>query len=113
MKRSRLKKRAPRRLSRRAEDAPYVAWVREQRCCSCSSPERCDAAHITLSKNQKGMGMKVPDPQVVPLCRFCHRCWDEHRGGYRGLSELERFAIGTRWVAETRARWGAAQTGAA
>lgn len=116
LNRSRIKRKNPRRISRRAEDAPYVAAVTKGDCINCDAPGPSNPAHIKLRRGQSGTAYKVPDSQCVALCTPCHMFWDGQWDGpenpFVGLSELERFAIGQRWVAATRAKW-AAHTGAA
>lgn len=114
----------PRRLERRAHLNAHGDFVRTQPCCSCGRVATEDApnaaAHITLSRNQKGMAMKVPDEQRVALCdsdveagtQGCHPQWDQHRGKFDGWTDEQRYEIGMCWVATTLARWEAHQLSA-
>lgn len=94
-----MKRRPPRRLSRRAGDTPYRRFVNSLPCCSCGRPSPSEASHVTLSADQKGVGMKVSDAQVVPHCRACHRAWEQRRGRFEGWSRQERWDQAARWVA--------------
>jgi hypothetical protein len=94
-----LRPRSPRRLTRRAADAPYLRFVRLLACCSCGRPAPSEASHVTLSANQKGTGMKVSDAQCVPHCRRCHREFEERRGRFAGWSRQERWSQAAAWVA--------------
>lgn len=86
------------------KDAPsrserYLAFVRKQSCAGCSAPGPSDPHHWALKgRGRGGMGMKVDDYRVVPLCRKCHD--DFHQ---RGTLEFET-------VVTTRIRFLAAQT---
>lgn len=116
-----MRRRAPRRLERRAHLDAHGDFVREQVCCSCgrSALPRppghegtwrtgIEAAHITLSRNQKGMAMKVPDEQRVSLCggrNGCHKQWDQRRGKFRGWTDDQRYELGAVWVRTTWLRW--------
>jgi len=50
------------------KDKAWLAFVRELPCMSCHlSP--AEPHHV----GTRGMGLKVPDSMVIPLCRECHR----------------------------------------
>lgn len=102
LKRSPMKRRRARRLDQRAHLDAEGAAIRAMPCVCCGRPGPCDAAHITLSRDQKGVGMKVSDRQRVPLRRACHRAWDQHAGKFRGLSDDRRYELGSRWVRAVR-----------
>ena len=46
----------------------YLDFVRSLPCSYCFLPAPSDPHHVSL--NNKGFGMKVPDTQVIPLCRI-------------------------------------------
>ncbi len=54
----------------RMESRPYLNWVKKQVCVSCATP--ADDPHHPHGAGFKGMGTKVPDWWVIPLCRNCH-----------------------------------------
>lgn len=54
----------------RIESREYMNWVKSLRCCSCNAP--ADDPHHPYGTGFKGMGTKVPDWWVIPLCRNCH-----------------------------------------
>lgn len=54
----------------RMESRGYMDWVKSLRCCSCNAP--ADDPHHPYGTGYKGMGTKVPDWWVIPLCRVCH-----------------------------------------
>lgn len=80
---------------RRRPDTPYLNFVRQHPCCSCGTTRNVEAHHEG-SKAQKGMGMKVPDSETVPLCDRCHKHDGFHRwGSLPGLTREQtknRFA---------------------
>ena len=102
MARSRMKRKSPRRLTRRAADAPFVKFVRSLACMWCQRPGPSDAAHMTLGPNEKGTSLKVDDRQVVPLCRRDHHNFDGITDGprnpFRGWTKDERYAMAALWV---------------
>lgn len=51
-------------------DKKHIAFIRTLPCVRCGV-RGCDAAHISFAGG-KGMGRKVDDCYVVPLCRRCH-----------------------------------------
>jgi hypothetical protein len=53
----------------------YVAWVREQHVCMFCSRKAEEAHH----HGKKGMGQKVDDLRVVPLCKTAHDAIHAHR----------------------------------
>lgn len=68
----------------RVEDRAYMDWVKTLPCCGCGVPAD-DPHHITGIG--KGMGSKVPDYFVIPVCRKCHdeihhdaSTWEFHCG---------------------------------
>lgn len=109
MKRKRMRRGPAKRVTARAALAPYLAFVRTLACCASSAGGcrgRIEAAHITTSADQKGVGMKVPDNQAVPLCRRHHGDWDGRNGStgnpFAGFLRTERYALGAEWVAATQ-----------
>lgn len=69
----------------RMEDREYMNWVKTLRCVSCHSP--ADDPHHPTGTGFKGMGTKVPDYWVIPVCRNCHDAihhnwkeWEEVNG---------------------------------
>ncbi len=87
LQRSRMEKKLPRRLDDPGQnDTAYRKFVvRLGYCCAASLPgaSRCSGpiqpAHMTLSANEKGFGMKTHDRQCVPLCQRHHREADNER----------------------------------
>lgn len=52
-------------------DKGHLRFIRSLPCIVCGiSP--CDAAHISLGNNTKGMGRKTDDCYTVPLCHKHH-----------------------------------------
>jgi len=49
----------------------FLTWVRQLACCNCGRPGPNDAHH----EGKKGVGQKVRDTLVVPLCRACHETY--------------------------------------
>jgi len=109
--RSRMKRALPKRIKRRADASPYVQYVRTLACVHCHKSGPSTAAHVATGPGQKGMSLKVPDWQCVPLCdgpRSCHRYFDGQEDGpknpFRGWSKEEKWAVAADWVALTKMR---------
>jgi hypothetical protein len=86
--------------------APYAKWISTLPCINCGRTGETQAAHMTLSANQKGMGMKVPDDQQVPLCWSCHAYWDGGIDGlhnpFKELDREEKWTLAAEWVRTTK-----------
>lgn len=67
-------------------DKRYLAYVREQPCCSCQSPGPSDPHHF----GPHGMGQKTDDYRTSPLCRKCHDHWHDHGA----LPDMDRCESG-------------------
>lgn len=103
-----MRKRRPRRLSRPGSDLAYLVWLHTQPCILALS-HRCErgiqASHL---RRNTGLGLKEPDRNAIPMCAGIHEQWEQHRGIFAGWTKLERFAWFTRAIAETQAtykRW--------
>jgi NAD-dependent SIR2 family protein deacetylase len=75
------------------ESPVYTRWVKTLRCVSCNAP--ADDPHHPHGSGFKGMGTKVPDWWVIPICRTCHdvlhhdvHVWEEENG-----MQLEHVAL--------------------
>jgi hypothetical protein len=55
----------------------YRKWIAQQRCCVCGCMPT-QATHQNVL-NDKGMGSKVSDSCLLPLCALCHH--NEHQRG--------------------------------
>lgn len=102
MRRTWMRRKAPRRLSRAGSDPAYLEKVRRRPCWfTGASDTRCEGpvhAHHAIHRSQGGK-----DVDAVPLCAKHHRAWHEDRPPFRGLDRLQRFAWATRAIADTRA----------
>lgn len=101
MRRTWMRKRAPKRLARRAADAPRLNYIRAMSCIACGRHGPCEASHVTTGPNVKGTGMKVSDRSVVPHCggpRGCHAQWEQRRGRFAGWTREERWEQARAWV---------------
>lgn len=92
---------------RKRPDTEYLAFVRRHRCCSCLDSFGVEAHHAG-AKNQKGMGMKVPDSMAIPLCTECHTFFHRHghfhsSGKYQEVLTTEELVKRTR--DELQAEW--------
>lgn len=54
----------------RMEHRGYMDWVKGLTCVGCNRP--ADDPHHPTGQGFRGMGTKVPDYWVIPLCRQCH-----------------------------------------
>lgn len=54
----------------RIESRAYMDWVKTLKCVGCGRP--ADDPHHPYGVGFRGMGSKVPDYWVIPLCRNCH-----------------------------------------
>jgi hypothetical protein len=104
-----MKKRKPRRLSRAGSDPGYLAFVRTLRCYVATDVCRGRVhAHHAVHLSQGGV-----DLDAIPLCQRHHSDWHEARGMFGGLSKLQRFAFSMRAIADTQAAVAASRTEAA
>jgi len=105
-----MRKKAPRRLKRAGSDREYLAWLHTQLCIlaplyplhQCSGG--LQASHL---RSMTGMGLKEPDCHAIPMCRALHEAWEQHRGPFRGLSKLSRFAMFMQWIRDTQVAYAA------
>ena len=70
----------------------YLKFVREQDCVNCGIPANVngmDAHHITGGNLGKGMGSKISDSHVLPLCRSCHNQVHSNKN----LVDQQRYAL--------------------
>lgn len=86
-------KRKPRAVS--PASPAQRAKVRDRLCVSCGSLGPCDPSHLTPRAHA---GCDHPDC-VVPLCRFCHRNFDEEEGERRTV-DLEPVLALSDYAAE-------------
>jgi hypothetical protein len=101
-----------RRKKKRVLEGPYVDFVKSLPCIHCGARAPSEPAHMTLSKNEKGTGLKVRDRQCVPLCAACHDFWDGRAGRRRngvenpflGIVGDARFEHAAKWVDDVN-RW--------
>ncbi len=49
----------------------YKAFIREHRCLACRVDFGIQVHHISLG-NDRGIAIKPPDTQCIPLCQKCH-----------------------------------------
>lgn len=111
LQRTRMEKKLPRRLEDPDDDPAFNRFVAMLDCAAKRLPgaTRCrgevQSAHVTLNANQKGMAMKVPGRQRVPLCAQHHDEWDgrDRSAGstFFGLDKPERYERAAIWVEET------------
>lgn len=114
LRRSWIKRRKPRRLTRAGSDPAYLAWVKTQPCLAqkyatalCRRP-----IHAHHAGRRPGVAMKADDSTAIPLCELHHADWHNAGGVFRGLTKLQRFAWSMRAIAETQATYrGAALRG--
>lgn len=94
-----IRKRRPRRLSRPGSDPAYLDFVRSLPCYLCST---CDGihAHHAIHRSQGGT-----DKDAIPLCMRHHQQWHDHNGAFAGLNRFYRFAWSRRAIADTQGRY--------
>lgn len=102
IRRSRMKRRLPRRVTRPGpgSDPAYLQRVRERRCLvgSCVDGELPSHAHHA--------GPKSNDSTAVPLCSRHHREWHDANGFFRGATKEARRAWAATAITVTRAALG-------
>ena len=82
MKRSAIKPKRPKvEDTRKGADFDRLVWMRQQPCCACDAPPPCHAHHF-IGK-LKGMALKAPDSETMPLCLQCHKNLHEKLGMFR------------------------------
>ena len=78
----------------------YRQWITRQPCLKCGFGP-CQAAHEALG--ERGVGIKAPDTQCVPLCVLCHAL--EHQLGVESFwsnvdLKMEIIRLVTRYLVE-------------
>ncbi len=108
LQRSRMEKKLPRRLQSAEDDTPFRRFVVQLGCVvrdlpgatPCRGP--IQPAHLTLSANEKGTGMKVPDRQCAGMCSHHHDEWDGRdrsaKSTFAGWDKPERYGQARIWV---------------
>lgn len=108
LKRTRMRRKAPRRLSSPSADPGYLEAVRALPCRMSSL--LCEGrvhAHHAVHRSQGGI-----DADAVPLCATHHREWHEANGAFFGWNrELRRYWAGEA-ITWTRAAVAAGRQGA-
>lgn len=94
------KRSKPRRGPNRAP--AYVEWVRTQPCRAASTGVCRGPVHAHHA-GERGLGQRADDLSCIPLCAQHHRDWHDCAGGFRGWSQLMRWAWATKAIADTQA----------
>lgn len=100
MARTRMKRKAPRRVEKRRHMRPYLAFIHAMPCC-CELGVTRDGRNVRDSMctgaieanhagKKPGIGLKAPDSTCIPMCHGHHADWTEHRGLFRGWSPDDR-----------------------
>lgn len=85
----------------------YLSWVKQFPCLICNRP--ADDPHHLRHAERSGMGRKVSDKWVVPLCRGCHdQC---HREGKESLFWAMQGVDAIAWAVLHHAKWLTQQSG--
>jgi hypothetical protein len=111
LKRSRMKRKRARRLSKPGSDRAYLTWLHTRPCVGFAfyPSHICNgglqASHL---RHHTGLGLKEPDRNAISMCREYHEHWEQHRGPFRGMTNLQRFAMFTLWIADTQAAYARA-----
>ncbi|ENU7022971.1 DUF968 domain-containing protein [Escherichia coli] len=71
-----------RKKPQREEMPVYTRWVKTQKCMTCGN--QADDPHHIIGHGLGGMGTKVDDLFVIPLCRKCH---NELHAGVKDFEE--------------------------
>jgi hypothetical protein len=100
LRRTPMKRRRARRIERRAETSPYIAYVCSLDCARCGRRGPSEPAHLTDGPGQKGTAFKAPDVQTAPLCKDCHD-WIDGRAG-RPPAKDERRRISGELIRKTQ-----------
>jgi hypothetical protein len=105
-----MRRRSPRRLTRKGADRPYIAWLHTQPCVLTGLLSNwsggIQASHI---RRQTGLGLKPPDRQALPMLRSVHEDWEQRKGFFRGWDDQRRWAWAEPLIAEHVARYEAQQ----
>lgn len=110
-----MRRKAARRIKGPGSDRAYLAWLHAQPCVGFRfyPLHECEgglqASHL---RHGTGLGLKEPDRNAISMCRKYHEQWEQHRGPFKGMSNLTRFSMFTAWIAEAHAAYFA-ETGRA
>jgi hypothetical protein len=102
LKRSWMKRKRARRLSRGEGDPAYMAFVRTLPCAVEGCRSTLIHAHHAVHRSRGGK-----DDTCVPLCLFHHACWRQATGAFRDLDKLQRFAWSIQQIQRTQAAYKA------
>jgi hypothetical protein len=69
------KKRSPSEFARVYGSRARVEWIKAQACVGCGKVGKSDNAHVC---GNGGMSRKGNFDEIAPLCRPCHRAFDQH-----------------------------------
>lgn len=100
-------KRKPRR-PRDTDDPVYLAWVRRWPCCvggMLCGPARAHHAIEMGGRRIKGMALKAPDAEALPLCEMHHTQFHLGQGFCKGWDKLRRRAFQQDEIDRLRAIW--------
>lgn len=64
----------------------YKKFIRSQRCLVCGS---VDSQHHHEPLNGRGIGLKGPDDEALPLCHKCHT--ERHQKGRKSFYSEHRI----------------------
>ena len=95
--------------AKRDRDFDYMGWVKWQRCCvavEMGSDEYCsggfaDADHA----GGRGLGVKCPDDETIPMCATHHAQRTTYRGYFDGWVADQMRTWLDYWINRTRQRW--------
>lgn len=95
-RKSRMRKKAPRRVaSLTADDRRWRTWVHARPCVGYTIIGHVCSGHIEQSheRDMTGFGLKAPERRSVPMCSQLHRAWETHAAPF------------ARWTKEARKVW--------
>lgn len=70
----------------------HLACIRKLPCCVCLKMPGGEAHHLKAT-GQRGMGMRSPDKEAVPMCNDCHINGVERAGSKNELAWFEKRGI--------------------
>lgn len=88
----------------REGDEAYLQFVRSLPCCVCGHDTEPSHPHHMVG-HLKGLGMKAPDRETMPLCFAHHRAFHDGVGHFAYWSREGRILWQETEIALVQTRW--------
>lgn len=98
-----------RRRPKKGDDPRYLRWVRKWPCVvggrKCGKRSRAHHAIEMGGQQERGMSLKAPDSETLPLCEKHHTQFHLRQGFCKGWSDEQRRVFQQDEIDRLRAIW--------